>query len=149
QQVSIRALRHASCPFPHRPSHRAAGKTEETMHRLLQIGLVPSILVLGACGDNTPRLDDTLRSDLNLASQLTPQATQYVSPQELGGMYGAPMQGAPQFMGYNQYGQPVYGPAPQQPVYPAQPVYQQQPVYQAQPVVYQPAPAPAPAPAPQ
>lgn len=57
-------------------------------------------LVLAACSRNEPaKVDDALRQDLSLASQLQPYAPQpYVSPVE---------------MGYDAYGRPIY----QSPVY--------------------------------
>ncbi|MEP7381816.1 MAG: glycine zipper domain-containing protein [Gemmatimonadota bacterium] len=82
--------------------------------------------VLAGCQrTETPRLDDALRNDLSLASQVQPYQPQlYVSPQEQGYGYGA---------------QPGYYPQPQYaPGYPPQPYYQPQP----QRVVYRSAPQP-------
>ncbi len=106
------------------------------MKIISRLTLVPALALMAACGgDDQPRMDDALRADLNLAAQVQPPMQGYVSPQELGGMYGAPMPQPQQLLGYNQYGQPVYG----------TPVgYQQPQVYAPQPVYQQPAPAPAP-----
>jgi len=104
------------------------------MRKIAQFRTIPALALVAACGGNEPpRVDDALRADLSLAAQVQPPMQGYVSPQELGGAYGAPMPYGQQPIGYNQYGQPVYGP-------PA--AYPQQPVYAPQPVVYQQAPAP-------
>lgn len=105
------------------------------MRTIRTLSLIPVVAFLAACGGNeAPAIDDALRADLTLASQVQPPMQPYMSPQEMG-MYGAPVPMPQQLLGYNQYGQPVYGtPAG----------YQQQPAPQQ--VVYQPAPAPAPAP---
>jgi hypothetical protein len=68
--------------------------------RTLLRALPVMALVLAACNRNeTPKVDEALRQDLSLASQLQPYAPQpYVSPVE---------------MGYDAYGRPVY----QSPVY--------------------------------
>ena len=83
---------------------------------------IAALFVLGACQkDASSKLDDALRNDLSLASQLRPyQPQMYVSPEEQGYAYGAPP-------GY--YPQPRYA---QQPYYAPQPYYQPRP----QPVVY-------------
>lgn len=83
----------------------------------VSVAAVTSLAVLAACGkDETPALDQALRNDLSLASQVQPyQPQMYVSPQEQG--YG--------------YGQQGYYPQAQYP-----PQYYPQPYYQPQPVVY-------------
>ncbi len=77
---------------------------------------IAALFVLAACQkDASSKLDDALRNDLSLASQLRPyQPQMYVSPEEQGYAYGAP---------------PGYYP---QPRYAQQPYYQPRP----QPVVY-------------
>lgn len=104
----------------------------------VSVAVVASLALLAACGkEEPPALDQALRNDLSLASQVQPyQPQMYVSPQEQG--YGYAPQGyAPQ--GY--YPQPQYAPQ-----YYPQPVYQPQPVVyrQAQPRVIRRAPASAP-----
>lgn len=87
----------------------------------MKIARVMSSLValatLAACSkDEPPRLDEALRNDLSLASQMQPyQPQMYVSPEEQGYAYGynQPPGYAPQ--GYNA--QPYYQPRPQQVVY--------------------------------
>ena len=81
--------------------------------------LVPAAVVaVAACGGDEPRVDDALRNDLALASQMQGyQPQQFVSPAEMGYANG-----------YAPYGQ-QYAPVPQQ--------------YQAG-AYYNPAPAPAP-----
>lgn len=106
------------------------------MRKFTQVSMIPALVILAACGGDTARIDDALRTDLSLAAQAQPQTQGYFLPQE-GGAYGVPMPNTQQLLGYNQFGQPVYG----------TPVgYQQQHVQAPQPVVYQQAPAPAPAP---
>lgn len=104
----------------------------------VSVAAVASLALLAACGkDETPALDQALRNDLSLASQVQPyQPQMYVSPQEQGYGYG-PQGYGPQ--GY--YPQPQYAPQ-----YYPQPVYQPQPVVyrQAQPRVIRRAPASAP-----
>jgi len=101
--------------------------------------LTPALLAsLAACGGNeSPRLDDALRSDLSLAAQVQPyQPQMYVSPEEQGYAYGAPPGYAPPPRYAPQYYPPgYYPPAPQQVVYRQAPA----------PRVVRRAPAPAPA----
>lgn len=105
------------------------------MRTISKFFLIPAVALVAACGGNEPPpIDDALRSDLSLAAQVQPQMQAYMSPQEMG-MYGAPVPMPQQLLGYNQYGQPVYG----------TPAGYQQPQQRApQQVVYQQAPAPAP-----
>lgn len=101
------------------------------MRSFVKLLSVAGIAVLAACGNNSqPAIDETLRSDLSLASQMRPYGTPYMSPMEMG--YGAqPGYGYPQPYGYNPYGypQPQYypQPAPQQVVYRNVPVIQRVP----------------------
>lgn len=83
------------------------------MRNLVKLLAVPALVLAAACGGNQePRVDDALKSDLALAATAQPYAPQqFVSPQEMGyaGQQGyMPMQ--PQ---YGAYGQPVYQQAPQ------------------------------------
>lgn len=85
--------------------------------------LVPAVLTaLAACGrGETAKVDEGLKNDLALASQMQPyQPQQFVSPTEAG------------MNGYAAYGQQYPGYAPQGYYPQPQPVYQQ-PVYQPQP----------------
>lgn len=72
-----------------------------------------ALATLAACSkDEAPRLDEALRNDLSLASQMQPyQPQMYVSPEEQGYAYGY---NQPQ-QGYNA--QPYYQPRPQQVIY--------------------------------
>ena len=84
------------------------------MRNFVKLAAIPALVLAAACGGNQePRVDDALKSDLALAAQAQPYgAQQFVSPQELGyaGQQGyMPMQ--PQQ--YDAYGRPVYQPAPQ------------------------------------
>lgn len=74
-----------------------------------------TLATLAACSkDEAPRMDEALRNDLSLASQMQPyQPQMYVSPEEQGYAYGYNQPRAPQ--GY--YVQPYYQPRPQQVVY--------------------------------
>jgi hypothetical protein len=75
--------------------------------------LVPAALVLAACsGGDKPPVDDSLKNDLALASQMQayPQQ-QFVSPMEQGYGY-QPNPYAPQYAPQGYYPQPVYQPAP-------------------------------------
>ena len=87
-----------------------------------------SVAVLAACGGSQPAIDESLRSDLSLASQMRPYGMPYASPMEMG--YGM-QPGYAQPYGYNPYGyqQPQYYPqqAPQQVVYRNVPVIQRVP----------------------
>lgn len=86
--------------------------------------LAAAAILAGCQRAETPKLDDALRNDLSLASQMQPYQPQlYVSPQEQGYGYGAPS-------GY--YPQPQYAPG-----YPPQSYYPQ-----PQRVIYRPAPQP-------
>jgi hypothetical protein len=58
--------------------------------------VVPALVLAAACGRNDKSMDDGLKNDLSLASQMQPYPQQFVSPTELG---------------YNGYG---YGQYPQQ-----------------------------------
>ena len=98
------------------------------MRSFVKVLAVASVAVLAACGGNTqPAIDESLRSDLSLASQMRPYGTPYMSPMEMG--YTQP--GYPQPYGYNPYAypQPQYypQPAPQQVVYRNVPVIQRVP----------------------
>lgn len=67
------------------------------MRNFRKLLIVPAVLAVAACGrDDAPRVDDGLKNDLALASQVQP-TQQYMSPQEMGYQqgYGAPY-GAPQ-----------------------------------------------------
>lgn len=83
--------------------------------------LVPAVLTaLAACGrGETAKVDEGLKNDLALASQMQPyQPQQFMSPQEMGYQNGYAPYGQ-QYPGYapqGYYGQPapVYQPAPQQ-----------------------------------
>ena len=96
------------------------------MRSFVKLFPVGVIAVLAACGGNSqPAIDESLRSNLSLASQMRPYGNPYMSPMEMG--YGA-QQGYPQPYGYNPYGQqPQYYPAPQQVVYRNVPVIQRVP----------------------
>ena len=97
------------------------------MRSFVKLLPVAVIAVLAACGGNSqPAIDESLRSDLSLASQMRPYGAPYMSPMEMG--YGA-QPGYPQPYGYNPYGypQPQYYPAPQQVVYRNVPVIQRVP----------------------
>jgi hypothetical protein len=52
---------------------------------------VPAVVAIAACGrDDTSKMDESLRNDLSLASQVQPyQPQQFVSPAEQGYGYGA------------------------------------------------------------
>ncbi|MGQ0643070.1 MAG: YMGG-like glycine zipper-containing protein [Gemmatimonadaceae bacterium] len=103
------------------------------MRSFVKLLSITGIAVLAACGGNSqPAIDESLRSDLSLATQMRPYGTPYMSPMEMG--YGAqPGYGYPQPQpyGYNPYGypQPQYypQPAPQQVVYRNVPVIQRVP----------------------
>jgi hypothetical protein len=84
------------------------------MRNFVKLLAVPALAIVAACGGNQePRVDDALKSDLALAATAQPYGQQqFVSPQEMGyaGQQGyMPMQ--PQQ--YDAYGRPVYQPAPQ------------------------------------
>jgi hypothetical protein len=96
---------------------------------------LPAVMLTGACGrDDSSTMDEALRSDLSLASQMQPyQPQQFVSPME---------------QGYAGYG---YAPAPrpaQGYYYPAAASAPRAPTIRRAPAssggVYSPAPAPAP-----
>ncbi|MGQ0538974.1 MAG: YMGG-like glycine zipper-containing protein [Gemmatimonadaceae bacterium] len=77
---------------------------------------IAGIAVLAACGgESRPALDESLRSDLSLASQMRPYGMPYMSPMEMG--YGMQPGYAPPYAQgpYGYYPQPY--PAPQQVVY--------------------------------
>ena len=85
------------------------------MRSLVKWMAIPAVVLAAACSNkDDSKLDDALSKDLALASQVQPyQPQQFVSPQE---------------MGYNQYGQPVYGygqpiPVNQRGAYQTAPVY--------------------------
>ena len=77
---------------------------------------VVAVVAFAACQRaDTPRLDDALRNDLSLASQMQPyQPQMYVSPEEQG--YGMPPGYYPAAR-YAPYGQQPYYPQPQRVVY--------------------------------
>jgi hypothetical protein len=84
------------------------------MRNFVKLLAVPALVLAAACGGNQePRVDDALKSDLTLAAQAQPYAPQqFVSPQEMG--YMTPQGFVPmQAQQYGAYGQPVYQPAPQ------------------------------------
>jgi hypothetical protein len=88
---------------------------------------ITGIAVLAACGGSQQPIDQSLQSDLSLASQMRPYGQPYMSPMEMG--YGG-QPGYPQPYGYSPYGyQPQYypQPAPQQVVYRSAPVIQRVP----------------------
>jgi hypothetical protein len=102
------------------------------MRSIVKTLSVVGIAVLAACGGNPQSaLDESLRADLSLASQMRPYGSPYMSPVEMG--YGPqPQYGYQQQpYGYNPYGyqQPQYypQPAPQQVVYRNVPVIQRVP----------------------
>lgn len=100
------------------------------MRSFVKVLSVVSVAVLAACGGSQPAIDESLRSDLSLASQMRPYGMPYTSPMEMG--YGMqPGYAQPQPYGYNPYGypQPQYYPqqAPQQVVYRNVPVIQRVP----------------------
>ena len=97
------------------------------MRSFVKVLSVVSVAVLAACGGSQPAIDESLRSDLSLASQMRPYGMPYTSPMEMG--YGM-QPGYAQPYGYNPYGpQPQYypQPAPQQVVYRNVPVIQRVP----------------------
>jgi hypothetical protein len=99
------------------------------MRSFVKVLSMAGIAVLVACGGNSqPAIDESLRSDLSLASQMRPYGMP-MSPMEMG--YGAQQgYGYPQPYGYNPYGYPqpqYYPPAPQQVVYRNVPVIQRVP----------------------
>jgi uncharacterized protein YcfJ len=79
--------------------------------------LVPAVLTaLAACGrGDSAKVDEGLKNDLALASQMQPyQPQQYMSPTEMGYNGYAPNgQQYPGMAPQGYYGQPVYQPAPQ------------------------------------
>lgn len=87
----------------------------------MKIARVMSSLValatLAACSkDEAPRLDEALRNDLSLASQMQAyQPQMYVSPEEQGYAYGYNQPPGYPPQGYNA--QPYYQPRPQQVIY--------------------------------
>jgi hypothetical protein len=90
------------------------------MRNYVKLLAVPALVLAAACGGNDePRVDDALKSDLALAATAQPYPQQqYVSPMEMGymGQQGyMPMQPQPYYGG--AYGQPVYQPAPRPVVY--------------------------------
>ena len=98
------------------------------MRSFVKVLSVVSVAVLAACGGSQPAIDESLRSDLSLASQMRPYGMPDTSPMEMG--YGM-QPGYAQPYGYNPYGypQPQYYPqqAPQQVVYRNVPVIQRVP----------------------
>ena len=98
------------------------------MRSFVKVLSVVGVAVLAACGGSQPAIDESLRSDLSLASQMRPYGMPYTSPMEMG--YGM-QPGYAQPYGYNPYGdpQPQYYPqqAPQQVVYRNVPVIQRVP----------------------
>ncbi len=100
------------------------------MRSFVKLLSMAGIAVVAACGSDQPAIDQSLRSDLSLASQMRPYGMPYTSPMEMG-YGGQPGYGYPQPYGYNPYGypQPQYYPqqAPQQVVYRSAPVIQRVP----------------------
>jgi hypothetical protein len=97
------------------------------MRSFVKLLLISGIAVVAACGGNQQPIDQSLQSDLSLASQMRPYGQPYMSPMEMG--YGG-QPGYPQPYGYSPYGyQPQYypQPAPQQVVYRSAPVIQRAP----------------------
>jgi hypothetical protein len=97
------------------------------MRSFVKLLSTTGIVVLAACGGNPQPIDQSLQSDLSLASQMRPYGQPYMSPMEMG--YGG-QPGSPQPYGYNPYGyQPQYYPQPnpQQVVYRSAPVIQRVP----------------------
>lgn len=96
------------------------------MRSFAKVLSLAGLAVLAACGGSQPAIDESLRSDLSLASQMRPYGMPYTTPMEMG------MQpGYAQPYGYNPYGypQPQYYPqqVPQQVVYRNVPVIQRVP----------------------
>lgn len=88
------------------------------MRNIRQWVLVPTVLAFAAAcgGDRAAKVDEGLKNDLALASQLSPyQPQQFVSPTEAGYQNGyAPYgQQNPAMAPQGYYGTPVYQPAPQ------------------------------------
>jgi len=97
------------------------------MRSFVKLLSITGIAVVAACGGNQQPIDQSLQSDLSLASQMRPYGQPYMSPMEMG--YGG-QPGYPQPYGYSPYGpQPQYypQPAPQQVVYRSAPVIQRVP----------------------
>ena len=97
------------------------------MRSFVKLLSITGIAVLAACGGSQQPIDQSLQSDLSLASQMRPYGQPYMSPMEMG--YGG-QPGYPQPYGYSPYGpQPQYypQPAPQQVVYRSAPVIQRVP----------------------
>ena len=89
------------------------------MRSFVKLLSTTGIVVLAACGGNPQPIDQSLQSDLSLASQMRPYGQPYMSPMEMG--YGW-QPGYPQPYGYNPYGY-----QPQQAVYRSAPVIQRVP----------------------
>jgi len=88
------------------------------MRNIRQWVLVPAVLAFAAAcgGDSAAKVDEGLKNDLALASQMSPyQPQQYVSPTEAGYQNGYAPYGLqnPAMAPQGYYGQPVYQPAPQ------------------------------------
>ncbi|MGH7713169.1 MAG: YMGG-like glycine zipper-containing protein [Gemmatimonadaceae bacterium] len=102
------------------------------MRNVVKLLSIAGVAVLAACGGDSQRaMDESLRSDLSLATQMRPYGAPYMSPMEMGYAGQQPGYGNPQPYGYNPYGypQPQYypQPAPQQVVYRNVPVIQRVP----------------------
>jgi hypothetical protein len=83
------------------------------IRKLGKLMLIPGAFLVAACsGNEKPQVDDSLKNDLALASQMQayPQQ-QFVSPVEQGYGY-QPNPYAPQYAPQGYYQQPVYQPAP-------------------------------------
>jgi hypothetical protein len=80
------------------------------MTKFVRWMIVPVVAVLAACGgpSEAEQLDEALTRDLALAASMQPQQ-QFMSPMEMGQYSQYPQQ---QQL-YDQYGRPVYMPAPQ------------------------------------
>lgn len=86
------------------------------MRNVVRWMLVPAVALVAACGreSDTNQLDEALTRDLALAASMQYPQQQFMSPMEMG--YGQYPQ---QQQLYDQYGRPVYAPAPvaQQAIY--------------------------------
>ena len=71
------------------------------MRNSVRMLVVPALVLAAACGRNDTQMDDGLKNDLSLASQVQPYPQQFVSPAELGyNGYGYAQPYAPQPNGY-------------------------------------------------
>ena len=83
------------------------------MRNSVRMLVVPALVLAAACGrnDNSKSMDDGLKNDLSLASQMQAYPQQFVSPAELG------------YNGYGQYAQQPNGYYPMAPQPAAQRIY--------------------------